>query len=205
MQDAKIYQKENFLSPEECDFLTWMAECQDEWDSMPGTLFDNRTIDFFTTLQHRRYSSPALQRLSMQIYKKTQEFVSKSFGTEGNVAFMAIVRVLPGEEQVPHRFGADGSGVFAGCVTFLNDNFVGGISYYPNLGVEITPRLGFVYASGADEVHSHGIGDVTGAPRYSIVSTWTTDPMSDAMVERTTKLKEYLEACCSEEKPVVTP
>lgn len=199
----EILHKEQFLSAEECDYLVWMAECQPHWDAMPGSPYDNQLLDFFTSLQHRMYSSPALQKLSMQIYRKTQEFVSKASGLDVNFDFMAITRMEPGALAMPYNFDHPNSQRVGGCVTFLNDNFGGGDAYFMNINKSISAVTGSAYVCGVGQDHLHVSREVSGSTRYAIVSTWTTDPLSRVNDERLTKMKDYLEACCSEEKPVV--
>ena len=200
---ANIKEKHDFLSAEECDFLIWMAECQDNWDILPGYFWDNRTIDFFTTLQHRRYSSPALQRLSMQIYRKKQEFVSKFVGKDVNVDFMVIMRLEPGVGQEPHVFDGAGLGRVAGSAIFLNDNFRGGETIYPHCNRVITPKTGTIYVSGADEEHIHGIAQVFDNTRYVIISTWTDKPLSDRYADGIQKMSDYLNMCDQAEMPAI--
>jgi len=201
MIDEILY-KDQFLSAEECDYLVWMAECQPEWDSMHGSAYDNRVLDFFTSLQHRRYSSPALQKLSMQIYRKTQDLVAKASGVDVNFDFMAIARMEPGIPPMPYNFDYPDSHRVGGCVTFLNDNFGGGDSYFVNMNKSINAVAGSSYVCGVGQQHFHISREVSGSTRYVIVSTWTTDPLSQANNEKVTKMKNYLEDCCSEEKPV---
>lgn len=196
-------QKPNFLSNEECEYLVWMAESGSEWDYYPGSFLNQRTIDFFTTLQHRYYSSVQLQRLSLQIFRKTQEYVSKFIGFDVNVEFMAILRIEPGVEQ--KLFTYDGSIIdrVAESVIFLNDDFEGGLALYPNLGKTVMPQAGLIYAARTSDTHTHGVSLVSGSTRYAIISGWTNKPRTDALDKSIEKLEDYILAHGQDEIPAV--
>lgn len=203
MNSPQIYTKPDLLSADECDFILWVADSQEDWDPMPGSFFDNKTIDFFTTLQHRRYSSPFLQRLSMQVYRKIQEFVSNRFTESLNLDFMAVMRLEAGQSQIPYAYGSPGDGRIAGCVLYLNEGFGGGVSYYPNLNATINARVGLAQVSAADDVHAHGVTEVTDGTRFTIVSTWTRSETPEAISGHLKKMGDYLAECCSGEQPTV--
>jgi len=205
MINSPIY-KEQVLGAEECDYLVWLAESQDEWDPAPGFAYDNRRLAFFTSLQHHRYSSPALQKLSMQIYRKSQDIVSRAIGGLAvNLDFMALVRALPGDQPTPHNFDHPGAGRVGGCVIFLNDNYGGGSVNFVNTGQVIAPRAGAAYICGVKNEDLHVVDTTSGGARYAIVSTWTTNPMSEPLSTQVTKMRDYLAECCNEEQPVVKP
>lgn len=196
--------KEQFLSAEECDYIIWLTESQPEWDPVPNSPYDNRILNFFTSLQYRRYSSSALQKLSMQIYRKSQDFVSKASEKENiNVDFMAILRMMPGDQPMSYNFYYPDAERVGGCVIFLNDNFDGGFVNFTNTNKTITPRTGAAYTCGVQQVDSHIATPVSNGVRYVIVSTWTNNPMSEFFDEQITRMKNYIHACDQAEKPVV--
>ena len=196
-------QKSNFISNEECEFLVWMAESGKEWDYYPGSFLNQRTIDFFTTLQHRYYASLPLQRLSLQIFRKTQEYVSKFIGSDVNVEFMAILRMEPGAQQELFTYNASAINRVAESVIFLNDDFEGGLALYPNINKTIKPQVGLIYAARTGDDHTHGVSMVSGSTRYAIISGWTNKPLTDALDRSIEKLEDYILAHGQQEFPVV--
>ncbi len=196
--------KEQFLSIEECDYIIWLTESQPDWDSVSNSPYDNRMLDFFTSLQYRRYSSSALQKLSMQIYRKTQDVILKASKKENvNVDFMAIVRMMPGDQTMSHNFNYPNAERVGGCVIFLNDNFDGGLVRFVNTNKTITPHAGAAYVCGVQETDLHIATPVDGGVRYVIISTWTTNPMSEFFNNQITKMTNYIHACDQAEQPSV--
>jgi hypothetical protein len=60
-----------------------------------------------------------------------------------------------------------------GSVTFLNENFEGGILHYPKLGIEFSPKIGYTVIHKGDLEHLHGVTKITKGTRYTIASFFT--------------------------------
>jgi hypothetical protein len=61
------------------------------------------------------------------------------------------------------------------CITFLNDNFDGGVLYFPNQGIEISPKPGITIIFPGSLEYLHGITEITSGNRYTIASFLTYD------------------------------
>lgn len=203
IEPPRIFIKEEFLSPEECDYLIWLSESGDDWlrEEHQPFWFD-RNLPFFTTLQKRRYASVHTQQLSIRIHAKIKEFITKSFGEEVNADQMGVVRWPEGSWQMTHVDEVQGMDRVAGCVVFLNDNFDGGQPFYPYYGRTIKPKTGMIYAHDPGHSHLHGVTRVIGATRYTISSTWTRNMRIDPYAHELTKIHSYLQSCASPEQSV---
>ncbi len=94
-----------------------------------------------------------------------------------------LVRWVEGYELHPHADGAEPDGRKHqfhwrdfGTVTFLNDDFEGGILYYPNKdGLQVPAKVGYsaVHSGGIDCLH--GVTKMTKGVRYTIASFLTYD------------------------------
>lgn len=61
------------------------------------------------------------------------------------------------------------------CITFLNDNFNGGILYFPKLNLEIIPQPGYSIVFPGTLEYLHGVTTITSGNRYTIASFLTYD------------------------------
>jgi hypothetical protein len=66
----------------------------------------------------------------------------------------------------PHHDGGLGPKFKYGIVLYLNDNFEGGEVYYPNLNIEIKPIANALVMHPANQIHRHGVKEVSSGIRY---------------------------------------
>lgn len=59
------------------------------------------------------------------------------------------------------------------CITFLNNNFDGGILYFPNQNIEINPIPGQTIMFPGTLEYLHGVTEITKGSRYTIASFLT--------------------------------
>jgi hypothetical protein len=62
-----------------------------------------------------------------------------------------------------------------GTVTFLNEDFTGGILHYPNKNIEIKPKKGYSAVHLGNVDYLHGVTKITSGNRYTIASFLTYD------------------------------
>jgi len=62
-----------------------------------------------------------------------------------------------------------------GTVTFLNEDFTGGILHYPNKNIEIKPKKGYSAVHLGSAEYLHGVTKITSGNRYTIASFLTYD------------------------------
>lgn len=94
-----------------------------------------------------------------------------------------LVRWQEGDEMTPHADNVEQDGVSPnaspwrdfGGVIYLNSDFEGGKIYYPNLGIEVTPRPGMLVLHPAGLKYTHGVSKVTRGKRYTITTFFTFD------------------------------
>lgn len=58
-------------------------------------------------------------------------------------------------------------------ITFLNNNFDGGILYFPNQNIEIVPQPGYTICFPGTLEYLHGVSKITQGSRYTIASFLT--------------------------------
>lgn len=95
---------------------------------------------------------------------------------------LQIVRWLPGYELQPHadRENPDGTPhpfpwrEFA-SVTFVNDDFDGGILYFPQRDLTVKPLPGTSIIFPGNAQYLHGVTKITSGIRYTVVSFFTHD------------------------------
>lgn len=203
MEKFDIQHKDNFLSAEECEYISWILSVDEKWDYISIPSPSVKLADWFTTLQYKKYSSSALQRLSMQIYRKTQDFVNKGRDSQLHLAAMfAGVREV-GTVAPFTPFGSYFPPMSTVAIVLLGSHTMGE-NVYMSLNknkVEATPGGIIAYQSG-------GLADVFEAPTMNqnfIISAWSTNELSTELTQQIDKMKSYLDECCNEEQPVVKP
>lgn len=95
-----------------------------------------------------------------------------------------LVRWTEGYELTPHADAEESDGKphpfpwrDFGTVTFLNEDFEGGILYYPNKnGLQIPAKIGYSAIHTGSTDCLHGVTKVTKGVRYTIASFLTYDP-----------------------------
>jgi hypothetical protein len=80
-------------------------------------------------------------------------------------------RVIDGQRYFSQREVAMYQVVNA--IIYLNDDYEGGHTYYPNFNFDITPKSGSLAVHPGNVDHLHGVTEVKNLMRYTIASFWT--------------------------------
>ncbi len=187
-----VFKQDNFLTEDECDYLVWLAETQENWPILGAPFWDERNLGFLTVLQRHKYAASATQALCLDIHNKMKNFVSRSFKSEAYADQLGINRAPSGSWQAPHIDNVPHLDRIAGCVVFLNDDFEGGEPFYPYYGEKTTPKKGMIYAHSSGISHLHGVTQIKGSTRYTISSTWTSNPNQSSYSKDLQQIEHYL-------------
>ena len=194
-----IQTRENFMTPEELDFL-YTAACnltiwdvtERIWDVTESTYNENGTTTYDADLwkdrvctmanlnRNNKKISPAIATLQNRLKKEVDSF----FNVEATATPPAIVRWKPGHIQLPHADKELHEGADAGTpnafphfdiagLFYLNDDYKGGELYFPNQGIQFKPKAGAAYFFPGDKEYIHGVTQVTSGFRYTIPFFWT--------------------------------
>jgi len=201
MGKSDIRHKDNFLSAEECEYISWILNADEQWSYISIPSPSVKFAEWFTTLQYKRYSSHALQQLSMQIYRKTQEFVNKGGGSELHLSamFAGVREVGTGASLTP--FGSYFPPMSTVAIVLLGSHTMDENLYMSLNGNKVEAKPGGIIA-----YQSGGMVDVFKAPTMNqnfIISAWSRNESPTELTQQLDKMKSYLNACCNEEQPVV--
>lgn len=175
---------DGFLSAEECSNILSVVSSILEWEKTEGSqgFWDNRTLGHdFIYFSIDKNLGISLLKIRNMIGKeiKSRYSISEIYSDH-----LSICRWYPGIPLTPHiddmsDSAEEGSDWFNhrefGVVLYLNDDFNGGETYYPNHNKQITPKAGRLVIHPGDESHRHGVNAARGGVRYTISSFWTQD------------------------------
>lgn len=130
-------------------------------------------------------------RLILEIGDRIKASIETNYNVDHAVLdLLQLCRWPEGIEQTPHHDdmidtnpGKDMSWFehrqYA-CIIYLNDDYEGGQTYYPNYDIYVTPKTNRAAIHRGNADHEHGVTKVTklgpSGMRYTIASFWGTDP-----------------------------
>jgi hypothetical protein len=170
---------DNFLSSSEISSLMEYVTTMNEWRHIPNSFWDNRVIGL------AEIKDPDIFDTVKNIGLRIQDTIVANYNTT-NIPYpdtIDLVRWYSGMSQNPHcdnMSDTPGQDVIHGhrsfgCVIYLNDNYGGGHTYYPNHNFSIKPKAGTLAVHLGDCNHRHGVTQIENNTRYTLASFWTFD------------------------------
>lgn len=175
----------DLLSPEEAKYLVAFAESVEQWEYGGSDFWDNRSLNALNVYNNHNKD---VGRLLYDIRLRMKNAIQEAYVLDREVYpdLTQIVRWFPGMEQPPHaddmtntddqdainRFGHR----HFGAILYLNDNYDGGHTYYPQYDFEVAPVPGALAVHPGTPDHMHGVTKVENGMRYTIASFWSFDP-----------------------------
>jgi len=174
MFKANIIQ--DFISKEYCEYLINTAIASDLWESGGSTFWDNRVINYHKIGEYDKKSASIMLDANVRCGERIKNLFSVE---EIYSDTLQIIRWFPGMEQPPHADDMSNTDMIGfehrsfGSIIYLNDNYTGGHTYYPNFDFEIIPKSGALAIHPGDPEHLHGVTKIENGMRYTIASFWT--------------------------------
>lgn len=159
-----IFEVENFISNESCDeIVDWFRQQQKNQVNTGNTLFNNRTIPYSSVkdlkiknlINTYRFdiTSYARKKFKTTLYPDYTDLVYWPTGLSMDVHADAVW--LDGTPaRFPYRYCAG--------VCYLNDDYEGGETYFPNFNIETRPKKGKVVLFPSNLEYQHGVKKVVG-------------------------------------------
>ena len=169
----------SFISKEQCDILISAANSLDIWEGGGNEFWDGRVINYTTMLRHNKEAA----NIMLDSNIRCKSFLEQDSYSDGPVYSdtLQMIRWFPGMEQQPHADDMKNTDIpgfdhrVFGSIIYLNDNYDGGHTFYPNFNFEIIPESGKLAVHPGDSEHLHGVTKIFGGMRYTIASFWTYD------------------------------
>jgi hypothetical protein len=167
----------SFISQEDCKYLVDLVKDTDIWHPVPNSTWDKRSIHVNATFEH-------LGERAYDIVKdatlRAKEYIEKEYGVLPVFPDIATInRWFPGMSQDPHADDMKNANVPGfehrafGSIIYLNTEYEGGHTFYPEHNFEIIPEVGKIAIHPGDANHLHGVTEVKNGMRYTISSFWT--------------------------------
>lgn len=169
----------DFLEKKDCEYLINVITNSDLWESGGSEFWDNRVINYEKILKYDRES--AIIMLDANI--RCGQYIKDQYNLDQDVYSdtLQLIRWFPGMEQPPHADDMTNTEVKGfehrvfGSIIYLNDDYSGGHTYYPDHNFEIVPKAGQLAIHPGDPDHLHGVTKIENKMRYTIASFWTYD------------------------------
>jgi hypothetical protein len=169
----------DFVGLEEINKIINYLEITKDWRVLENSIWNNRTIPL------NSINTSEIQSIIKKIVLKIQKIISKEYdiGCCVYADSIDLCRWFAGTEQPPHcddmsniqnQFIIHGHRKF-GSIIYLNSDYGGGRTYYPDYGFEIVPEVGKLAIHPADCIHKHGVTKIQNNTRYTIACFWTFD------------------------------
>lgn len=167
---------ENFLTEEESSILNELVRnvAEDRWDWKGDHEFGELSPDFQRKTLFMK-SSEEYRNKYMPILGAIQERAISAFHAEfpGQATAFTFLDTIIRTFDHGLTLHADGSElnsnrVTHGFVAYLNDDFVGGEVYYPNLGISLKPIKNSLVIHPGTLEYLHGVTDVTSGVRFNL-------------------------------------
>lgn len=177
---------ENFLNQNDCKYLIKIVTKLGSWGEGGHEFWSNRIVNYSEVLEYDKSAASIM----LDANDRCRKQIKKEYGLETPLYSdtLQVVRWFPGMEQPPHADDMSHLGyseyehkkhkhrVF-GSIIYLNNDYSGGKTYYPNFDFSITPKSGSLAVHPADPEHLHGVTKIKDSMRYTIASFWTFDPL----------------------------
>lgn len=176
----------DILTPEECSKIVNFAESSSAWVSGGGDFWDNRVMNDIEIYQN---NDKEIGLLIHSMRDKLKKKIMEAYDLKQEIYpdIMQLVRWFPGMEQTPHWDDMSETAdheVFEhrvyGAIVYLNNNFKGGKTYYPNFNISIKPNPGMLAVHPGDSDHLHGVTKIEDGIRYTIASFWSINKEFDS-------------------------
>jgi len=170
----------DIATEDECLLLVDYAKKITNWDPSGHPFWDRRVINTLTISR----DNLRLAMLMSNIRERMRQKIKKVYDLDNEIYpdLLQLVRWPEGTSQPPHSdaYNIDGSPHVSpwreyGSVVYLNDDYEGGQTYYSNFDFEVQPVAGTLAVHPADLLHYHGVREVKGTTRYTLVSFWSTN------------------------------
>ena len=177
MNNAKVI--EDFLSKEDCEYLVGVATTSGLWESGGNEFWDDRIINYNNMKNHNEKAASIMFDVNLRCGQE----IKNQYNLDKDVYpdTLQVVRWFPGMEQHPHADDMSNTDVVGfghrvfGTILYLNSNYSGGHTFYPNFNFEVVPKQGALAMHPGDPEHLHGVTKIKGDIRYTIASFWTYD------------------------------
>jgi prolyl 4-hydroxylase len=173
---------DNFLSIEESNNIIEFAKAIETWETGDASFWSNRCLSALNVYEN--YDKD-MGILLYNIREKVGQEIKRLYGLpEVYPDLFQIIRWFPGMEQAPHADDMTDSPDHNvdwfqhrefGAIVYLNDNYSGGHTYYPNHNFDIKPEAGKLAIHPGDPEHLHGVTKIEDGTRYTLASFWTQD------------------------------
>jgi hypothetical protein len=175
--NAKV--AKNFISKEDCQYLVNLAKYWSSWEGGGSEFWDNRVANYQSVFSFDKKAA----RIMLDANRNCAELIKKEYGLQFPVYSdtLQVIRWFPGMEQSPHADDMSNTDVQGfshrafGSIIYLNDDYKGGHTFYPNFDIEIVPEAGSLAVHPGDPEHLHGVTKIEDSIRYTIASFWTFD------------------------------
>jgi hypothetical protein len=183
MVTSGIISVPNFLSVDETNYLLHVARSLPNWDSRSHAYWDGRVMSMFSS-GSRVEDSESFILLAHEIVERLSVTIKNYYGVSEPVFVdcLDLVRWSVGSELTAHVDEVPHAHRLWGSVIYLNDDYEGGETFYPNLGISVSPQAGMAVVHRGNEEHRHGVTKVFGVERFTVASFWGVDG-SKALVE----------------------
>lgn len=180
MVDFRATTLEDFLSKEELEKILYFAKNTTIWAGSSHSFWSDRIIDLEAVYE----CDPELGKMLDKIKDRTLKATKVYYDIDQDIYsdLFNIVRWFPEMEQPPHsddmkdteHHNANAHRSF-GVVIYLNDDFSGGETFYPQHEISIKPKSGMLAIHPADQDHMHGVTKILGNTRYTLTTFITFD------------------------------
>ena len=186
-----IVELENFMTPEEIEFLEAAARKITIWDVTESHVNENGTTvydanywkDRVCTSPSLDKNDPAIRPILQGLFERLKPIVEDFYKVKVTPTGTTIVRWLPGQFQKPHAdkelhelpdIGLPNDFPYydLSSLFYLNDDYEGGELYFPLQGVQFKPKKGAAYFFPGDMNYIHGVTEIKGAIRYTCPFFW---------------------------------
>ena len=187
-----IVELENFMTPDEIEFLEKAAKSITIWDITESHTNENGTVIYDADYWKDRVATrPSLDKNDPKIgpvieglFQRLQPIIEDFFKVRVQPTGQTIVKWMPGQFQNPHADKELHDGPDAGLpndfpyydlssLFYLNDDYEGGELYFPLQGVKFKPKKGAAYFFPGDKNFIHGVTEIKSGLRYTCPFFWT--------------------------------